>query len=111
MNKIKLTFNETTLEFIPTPATDLFLPFYHIYVNGKKTDYELVLESSGEDKWITFWDEDGKTYKSFDNTDEVTLDMVVDIYKTIKPTFRDLISELPENPNNFDETFGELLNK
>lgn len=25
--------------------------------------------------------------------------------------FRDAIAELPENPNNFDETFSHLLNK
>jgi hypothetical protein len=85
MNKIKLSINETTLELFPIPATDLFLSHYKIYVNGKKTDYELISESSDEDKWITFYNEEGKQVNLW-NTDEVDLHIVVSIYNHIFQT-------------------------
>jgi hypothetical protein len=87
MNKIKLSINETTLELFPIPATDLFLSHYNIYVNGKKTDYELISESSDEDKWITFYNEEGKQINLW-NTDEVDLHIVVSIYNHIFQTIK-----------------------
>lgn len=46
-------------------------------------------------------------------------DASIDVFKRIKILIEegkfdvdvDLIAELPENPNNFDETFSHLLNK
>jgi hypothetical protein len=83
MNKIKLSINETTLELFPIPATNEFLSHYNIYVNGKKTDYELIFESSQEDNWVTLYDEVGDVLTIWENESDLSLDMVVNIYKTI----------------------------
>jgi hypothetical protein len=87
MNKITLTLNfskdGTSLQFVPTSETDMFLAFYNININGEKTNYELILEHSGEDKWISLWDGLNKTIKNYDNTNQLTSEIAEDVFNTI----------------------------
>ena len=110
-----IRFNETTYDFkyrLGIDSKNDAYEVFDIYIDGKKSIYhleEVFIDGVTEKVYTLFWNNFGSGTYVNNPTSILDLSKVIDRINLSQ--LKDLISELPENPNNFDETFGELLNK
>ena len=111
-----ITFNETTYDFKYRlgidPSNDAYEVF-DIFIDGEQSIYHL------EEGFINKKSDDDRIYILYRNGMDAGLSIknptsilnLSEVIYIIQSPFKDLISELPENPNNFDETFKDELSE
>ena len=76
-------FNENKLHFLYVRPSHQTFGSYTIRLNDSKTDWELIIGESGEDKWLELYNgnECVKDYPLHQT--ELTIDLVTEIFKYI----------------------------